>query len=755
MDGFVDVTKKKLQRRRGACAVCKAKKVRCDGERPTCATCAKANTRCTYLMPRKKHSMSVTTNFSDTPDAIQDTSITTSRYQPSDVFQPCASIALTSPITSNLSASLGSPDDLVTFLNCQSNIFTGNGPTADDESLDKFDICFAGQRQQNESQAFQDMLEGLWEFIEEPSSPLSTDWNQANRREGSTHNHTFSTITDSVDLEAFHFPTPSSSNSSLTNNDELSAVTNPAGSDAVFSDPFIVDEYHTSIDNFLEFQTSPNITVDKSMMVSKCRDVPGSPLSTTFKCGQILLNANHQYAQEIQRCCHQMEDEINARFHFQRISGMQSTNMKLDKDLAEKCAILCFNDLEGIGQFLDLSETQRILDSVWSNSDNAPAKVILVLVAVALGAYNLDHETFPAISDRIGFSNVMFRCALKCYDDRFPRKEFIFDFQALLSLLYLANKCGCLVTSDLLSSAIACAQKLQLNSDEGIKRLCLSNTEENRLKRAFWFLYAFEKPYCMRWGIAPRLDEDFINYEATDHFICKAWVPLHKKQDDLLRISCQYARLCSGIIKNLYSQKSLGKPDTSLRNIANQLCRQAEIWKNAAITSCGSGQKNTGGTTPTQDTAASLQRFKIMYRYHEANFAIHGRGANVSSSDPPRIADLQGQYGCRRSEHRLLEAAREVLSTCGDTVPIEAAQYDWSILHTLSTAACILVQLSLVSNSVEKDITFLAMIAGFFARLSFTNQVPFKEVSAMYNICWLHACKGDKKQATSSDGYDC
>ena len=54
--------------------------------------------------------------------------------------------------------------------------------------------------------------------------------------------------------------------------------------------------------------------------------------------------------------------------------------------------------------------------------------------------------------------------------------------------------------SRLLTKAVACAQYLKLNQAQSFIRLGLNNKQQEYLKRAFWLLYAIEKPHNMRFG---------------------------------------------------------------------------------------------------------------------------------------------------------------------------------------------------------------------------------------------------------------
>jgi hypothetical protein len=54
--------------------------------------------------------------------------------------------------------------------------------------------------------------------------------------------------------------------------------------------------------------------------------------------------------------------------------------------------------------------------------------------------------------------------------------------------------------SRLLATTVACAQYLKLNQARSFTKFGLDNNQQTYLKRAFWLLYAIEKPHNMRLG---------------------------------------------------------------------------------------------------------------------------------------------------------------------------------------------------------------------------------------------------------------
>lgn len=172
---------------------------------------------------------------------------------------------------------------------------------------------------------------------------------------------------------------------------------------------------------------------------------------------------------------------------------------------------------------------------------------------------------------------------------------------------------------------------LRLDRIDSIRALATSGEDCRLMQYIFWAVYSFEKPLALRFGRSSvrsslilsyqqlltlqSIDDDFIDYSPrtiqqlpdptqSDPFICQ----------------CEHAKLCSMILKQLYSNNRSTIRRSDFEPTLYRLDQLLQAWKGSAL-----GHIDSVSSNPTTSNLSSGQRSDVLLKHHELRVTIYHR----------------------------------------------------------------------------------------------------------------------------------
>ena len=114
------------------------------------------------------------------------------------------------------------------------------------------------------------------------------------------------------------------------------------------------------------------------------------------------------------------------------------------------------------------------------------------------------------------------------------------------------------------------------------------------------------------------IDDDFIDYSPRT-------IQRHPEQPDSTRADpficlCEYAKLCSLILKQLYSNNRSTVPRSAFESTLHGLDQLLQAWKSAAL-----GQIDNDSSNLITSSLSSEQHSDVLLKYHELRVTIYHR----------------------------------------------------------------------------------------------------------------------------------
>ncbi|EMD62290.1 hypothetical protein COCSADRAFT_219163 [Bipolaris sorokiniana ND90Pr] len=378
---------------------------------------------------------------------------------------------------------------------------------------------------------------------------------------------------------------------------------------------------------------------------------------------------------------------------------------------------------------LDSKAIEALVEQIISNPFvSSPTSIALFFSLLAIGSRRLDlsHGNGTIKGATIGYFRIALRLRPYLYDEVNLLKS-----QALLLMTYFSYAVGASSTSSLMADTTSCLQILRLHSSSAVNKLTSDCLEQTNIKRAFWAIYSMEKPYSLQEGLLP-----LIPGEYADHKIS----PTQTSSDrgtDWLSVNVRYAQVCSGILRQLHSQRHDSR-DCSIccgrgyceKSPASTLCRLEDslmMWKT------DSSLNFSVDNLSALPCAERRHRLAYITRFHFATIAIYSL---------PEI-EATGM-----SKERQCESARQILNLSSHISWSDLCD-NWELCSAISLATCIIatgiIQKASIAEaerstavtgsistytyshktSFETDIPYIGIAIGFFSRISLSTTHDF------------------------------
>ncbi|EXJ59128.1 hypothetical protein A1O7_06559 [Cladophialophora yegresii CBS 114405] len=255
----------------------------------------------------------------------------------------------------------------------------------------------------------------------------------------------------------------------------------------------------------------------------------------------------------------------------------------------------------------------------------------------------------------------------------------------------------------------------------------MSDLEIEDRNRLFWSLYCLDKTIAFRTGRPSLLDDSdiacpfprdlFPDHHGEDGS--------HESRDFFLNVT-RYSRICSRIIKNLYSTTSLMQTAEARGATVVELYEELKQWRRVATTDAGQDAlQGWASLRETKMTSMALfhQRLVLEYFYHDC----------VASLDKARrLKDIAEARAGNTSLQRFaldqlaadsLESARS-MCLLTQYIDIESYAPNWLVIYYPLTAI-ITIFTFLASNprssSATADIALMQCVLGLFGRIEYIS----------------------------------
>ncbi|KAF2196663.1 hypothetical protein GQ43DRAFT_435816 [Delitschia confertaspora ATCC 74209] len=392
-----------------------------------------------------------------------------------------------------------------------------------------------------------------------------------------------------------------------------------------------------------------------------------------------------------------------------------------------------------------------LVDMVISPNTVDRAACALFNAVLAIGCRVLAQKDCPYDSgiqtNPLPQSSRYFARALRCRDALMNGQATMVKLQALVTMtLYMRHSRNISLTRFLLSQAIHMVQEVTLSAPT-TPLVPSGHNHQTEIEGIFWLLYSIEKPFTLRTGGHTMIDDNMIAYTAPTKRRASISSTLSDYTGwDLLHY--RYARLCSVIIKTLYTQSSKELTACSLIDIIARLNTMLESWRMSIPPGYRPEIRIQSSTNSTNNSELGKQQIKtprawdsciqndIFLKYAEAAFAIHRWGVVIEESRLGSDLSLKEKY--EESGRMCVEVAKGVLRMVGRLrVANDAGDVGWHhiALPALSTTVLSMTvskphsnstfPSSFSSPSATSYLPYLGMACGYFGRLSTTTSSPY------------------------------
>ncbi|KAF2802757.1 uncharacterized protein BDZ99DRAFT_503718 [Mytilinidion resinicola] len=402
-----------------------------------------------------------------------------------------------------------------------------------------------------------------------------------------------------------------------------------------------------------------------------------------------------------------------------------------DPDTAQFIDVF-FNGCYGYSSFVTRQYVEDTLAAIVA-SPNAVDQCAYALVngVLAIGCRNAIRKDSPRSNTihakSIYWPSRYFSGALKYREYLTNGQPSFLKLQALTALiLYLRQHRNVSLMRSVLSQAIHMIQELISRVPKSPFLTAIDGNHQQEIQRLFWLLYSIEKPFTLRFGGHSMIDDDLVVFPAPSKRR-DSMIPAIDLRSGWEVVSYRYARLCSVIVKTIYSHAALRMSRSETLAAIDRLSKMLEAWRmsipvayrpdcNLDLPAC---QNRSWDTCIQSD---------IFLKFAEASFAIH-RWAVIQHNV---VQDATATYSSSRDQ--CIELAKGVLHWT-HYFRVDDHELDWHrIFLPLLSAATIFI--AICKQEVGKDcLPFLGMACGYFGRLSTSECAApnlFEEISELY-----------------------
>ncbi|KAH7340062.1 hypothetical protein BKA66DRAFT_577245 [Pyrenochaeta sp. MPI-SDFR-AT-0127] len=262
-----------------------------------------------------------------------------------------------------------------------------------------------------------------------------------------------------------------------------------------------------------------------------------------------------------------------------------------------------------------------------------------------------------------------FSLALSCQDDLQNGQSSLLKLQTLVAMILFARYDHDVpLTRSLLAQAVHMIPELRLATPA-----CTSSTQDTSLQeeteRVFWILYSIEKPYALRFGSHSMIDDDLLTYHAPSQIKSSSTSLSADNYSGWEIVNYRYARLCSVIVKTLYSRATLKIGPSGTAASISRLTSMLEAWRMSIPMAYRPKSSAEFRERPEQSSDFG-RAMTIFFNYAEASFAIHRWAIATTTYDP----DSSSTYISSRDE--CVAVAKRVLSAT-HSFSVNDAEMEW------------------------------------------------------------------------------
>lgn len=284
---------------------------------------------------------------------------------------------------------------------------------------------------------------------------------------------------------------------------------------------------------------------------------------------------------------------------------------------------------------------------------------------------------------------------------------------------------------------IYCAIAVRLATGLGLhkyapKKWNLSDLEIEDRNRVFWGLYCLDKTIAFRTGRPSLLDDSDIACTFPRH-VFEHHGPeeanISKVEFDFFLSVTQYSRLCSRIIKHLYSTTSLLQTPEARYRTVRDLYDELRRWREATKKT---GQSDFGSWTTLRETKLNsnvlfYQRLVLDYFYHDSVISLDKacwlQNALPSNKHSSGRVQMASQDPLAQLASDALESAR-TMCLLTQQIDIESYTPNWLVIYYPLTAIITLFSHVLrnpLSPSAMSDVALIQCVNGLFGRIEYIS----------------------------------
>ncbi|KAF2448842.1 hypothetical protein P171DRAFT_220189 [Karstenula rhodostoma CBS 690.94] len=353
-----------------------------------------------------------------------------------------------------------------------------------------------------------------------------------------------------------------------------------------------------------------------------------------------------------------------------------------------------------------------LMEAMRSTSEIDPSALILLNSVLAIGCRDAlrkhrmtSEKTSPVSAMR---PLQYFQCAL----DRRPKLSngppTVLNLQALVSMILFVHRGhDAALTRSLLSQAISMISDISLTTPKA-GGIAGSTANPEDIERMFWLLYSIEKPHALRFGCHSVVDDDLLVYHAPSKKRSSLFTQGVTDYSGWEIVNYRYARLCSVIVKTLYSHLSLRMTATEVSAAIEKLSGMLESWR-LSIPAAYRPDRDLDGPECHEHAGDAIIRSDISLRYAEASLALH-RWVLATSDCPPELVKARASSisQCAMIAKRVLGAAHSCRTDSGT---------DWPVVMLPALSAIVLYILMQRGDEGGDCLPYLGIASGFFGKL--------------------------------------
>ncbi|KIN07015.1 hypothetical protein OIDMADRAFT_70428, partial [Oidiodendron maius Zn] len=596
------INRRWTSRRRGACGMCKLKKVRCDGATP-CVNCHRHNQECQYIFSKKRQPAAAgsgstsSENGSDSRPQINETS--------NGIANLLAEAQTRAPLSPGLTMSpCGTSANNLT--NGSQNDLHRSSSTSDDQDSTRTP---ADEHDDSATWSLEIGAEGVHAML--PTAD----------------------IRNILDLNAFSWP--------------LSSIDTDCQFD--FDMPFTLEQTDISTGA----SSTSLVDSDTAFIFNRSTRAYESPGSSEEMMRPLTLNSMRNFKQEEIYRIFESLSRIQTRLSSASLNDDDCRNGYTawywnDAVLMDNCRNACFDQPLGISNFLTRSYFDKYMKEArgWSAGNSVLRSLIDSVMAFGFHAF-LRNAKRPISPDEKRKADYYSLIALNSHANVLCSPNTLLKLQTTVS-----EQLDTTIHSDLLTSAVNCSRSLKLEKNDLIFSDHASTEDQDLARRCLWYLYSLDAPYSIRRGISPSLDRDWIDHSP----------PQACDETDWLPIQCLYASVISSAAKKLYSQSALRQSPIEREKMLGMAYKLLEDWRSRLPATLEEMERPDMQRILNNHHVRHIA-LSMFRQYHEAIFMIYfpwtGAQSSGSVSEDYRRRSIEL---CVSSAQAVLATANQVSS---------------------------------------------------------------------------------------------